>query len=136
MTVFFEIARLKSFVVTMIIKVLLVSLILFIDTDSGFTLSKLLLMVLAYTLVSIYVGISNAVGNWYIGIFVSIGVIIIACLLMDKLPEFLSTLLVIVFIVAGPVLDISRIVRLIKLTKLKNSSQLETASTAQQETIE
>lgn len=143
---FFEIARLKQFVVTMIIKVAVVALCfgLFSGSDSDIGVFGILFLAcLLYTMISMYVGVSRAVGNWYIGIFVFIGLFVVMVLVMDKMPEFVSVLLLIAFFIGGPVLDISRIIRLIKLQKMQKEPDVseviiveETVSAASNDSAE
>ena len=74
-------------------------------------------------MMSVYVFISKRVGNWIIGLIVMIG-LLVATAFID-IPDIVSTIFGLAFILGGFTLDITRIVRYIRLCKKPKDETIE-----------
>ncbi len=84
---------------------------------------KIFLFITMYSMMSIYIFISKRVGNWLIGLFGMIG-LLVATVFLD-IPDAVSTILGLLLIFGGFTLDITRIVRYIRLCRKPHDETVE-----------
>lgn len=121
----FKKAELREILMSIPLKAIISGLMVYFTMSSSDIniFEKIFFFIIVYSMMSVYVFISKRVGNWIIGLIVMIG-LLVATAFID-IPDIVSTIFGLAFILGGFTLDVTRIVRYIRLCKKPKDETIE-----------